>query len=154
MTDGKLKEVLRKHAAWIERGMLNWSDPDRARLDHASLDGASLDHARLVGASLDHARLVGASLVGARLDHARLWNATGIICLPVGDSRGYRPVAVWQGDLWTIAAGCRWFTVDEARTHYARPESASGSRALAEMYLAAIDWLEKQPLPSKAGPAS
>jgi hypothetical protein len=190
MTKTELYEILKRHAAWIDRGMTDYLDPDRARLDGArldgarldgarldgarlhgasldrarlgrarldgaSLDGASLDGASLVGASLVGASLVGASLVGASLDGASLhgaslWRATGIICLPVGDERGYRPVAVWQGDLWKIAAGCRWFTIEEARAHYRTNASASGSRPLAAMYLRAIDWLEEQPQPDKA----
>jgi len=43
---------------------------------------------------------------------------------------------------WLIFAGCRRFTLDEARSHWG--ESYSGERWIGDMYLHAVDWLEQR----------
>lgn len=72
--------------------------------------------------------------------------AIGIHRLPVGDPRGYDAVAAWRDDKgWMVAAGCRWFTVAEARKHWG--EGYKGDRAIGDRYLYALDWLDKQEQP-------
>ena len=75
--------------------------------DSANLSGANLSEANLSGADLYMANLIGANLVGA----------FGIICLGT-DQRGYRFVGVAQTYGWRVLAGCRWFTVAEAKKHW------------------------------------
>jgi len=97
-----------------------------ARLVGARLVGARLVGARLVGASLDGARLVGARLVGASLDRASLdgvnWGTgakigaqTILWADPLVTCDGYAKVLCAVGDVAWIMAGCRWFTLADAR---------------------------------------
>jgi len=119
-----------------------------AYLSCADLSGADLSGAYLSGAYLRGAYLRGAYLRDADLRDAYLNGALNIICLPVGDPRGYRPVAVWFGDHWVIYSGCRQFTIAEAREHWG--DAYKGERSTGDRYLYACDWLEKQPIPEAA----
>ena len=111
-----------------------------ARLDGASLDGASLDGARLIGATLDGASFIGASLIGARLDGASLIDAS----LDGASLDGARPdkataaplrratradgyeFLLWPTDAgWRVRAGCRFFTLPEARDHWTRTRAGT-----------------------------
>jgi len=80
---------------------------------------------------------------GAYLTWANLTGAFGIVRLPVGDPRGYDAVAGWHESGWMVSAGCRWFTVEEARKHWG--DDYEGFRSIADRYRYALDWLEKQP---------
>ena len=96
--------------------------------------------ADLRGANLRGANLRGADLRGADLRDADLHDAHQCVVLPVGDSRGYVPVAVWTDNCyWRIFAGCRSFTVAEARRHWG--EGYKGDRETGDKYLYALDWL-------------
>ena len=126
--------------------------PD-ANLYGADLRGANLSGANLSGADVRDANLYGANLSGAdvrdtNLYGANLYNATGIIPLPVAEPRVYRWVAVAHSDGWRIAAGCRWFTVAEARAHWNSPEYI-GPQSVRDTVGPALDWLERQPLPAE-----
>ena len=96
---------------------------DGASLDGASLAGASLARASLVGASLvgaslDGASLAGANLAGANLARANLAGATGILVL--GPIDGYLIYLIRDDkDGHKIKAGCRWFTLTQARGRWA-----------------------------------
>ena len=112
------QEQLDAHAAWL-RG-----EPGGVRLD---LTGAVLTRAVLIRANLFGANLFGADLRGAYLRDANLTRAvltgadlTGAVgVIDAGsDPRGYRFVGVRHSDGWRIAAGCRWFTITEAREHW------------------------------------
>ena len=118
-TPNEIAEILRKHALWLARD---------GRGERANLSGANLR-----GANLSRADLSGANLRGAK----------GIYLLPVQDPRGYSwPHAIQcDGGEWRIRAGCRFFTIPEARDHWG--ESYEGERRTGDMYLAAVDWLEK-----------
>ena len=126
-----------------------------ARLDGASLDGASLDGARLIGATLDGASFIGASLIGARLDGASFIGASLIGARLDGASLidasldgasldGARPdkataaplrratradgyeFLLWPTDAgWRVRAGCRFFTLPEARDHWTRTRAGT-----------------------------
>jgi hypothetical protein len=84
----------------------------KANLVEANLRKTDLREANLYWANLSKANLVEANLQGANLTDAK-----GIICLGT-DPRGYRFVGVRHDDGWRISAGCRWFTIDEAKTHW------------------------------------
>ena len=113
---GTLQEEMRKAIA-------SRADLSRANLSRANLSAADLSWADLSRADLSWANLM---------------------CLPIGDPRGYRPVAMWCNE-WIVFAGCRRFTLAEARAHWGA--NYKGVRSTGDQYLAAMDWLENQPKP-------
>ena len=141
-----ITEILRLHAMWLrgEEGGQK-ADLSKANLSKADLSGANLIKADLRWADLSEADLRGANLSGANLSKADLLGAIGIIHPPINDPRGYRCIAVWYDDQWRIAAGCRWFTVDEGRRHWG--PDYTGDRAIGDAYLAAVEWVAKRPEP-------
>lgn len=77
------------------------------------------------------ANLSWANLSGADLSGANLRRASGVIDAGI-DPRGYRFVGIMHSDGVRVAAGCRWFTIEEAKAHW----SAAGNRdALARVAL-------------------
>jgi len=96
---------------------LHGADFSGADLDGANLSGADLDGANLRGVNLHEADLHGVNLHEADLHGAYLHGAKGII--RVGPSQdGYEFFGVVRkGETW-IKAGCRWFTVLDAKTHW------------------------------------
>ena len=123
-----------------------------ANLSEANLSGADLRESNLCRSNLRRANLSKAylrradlheaNLRSADLHEANLSDAAGVVCLPIGDPRGYRPVAVMHGSEWIIASGCRWFTQAEALKHWG--EAYRGNRAIGNEYLAGLDWLALQ----------
>ena len=90
-----------------------------------------------------HANLRGANLGGADLRGADLRWAKGFHLLPVQDMRGYSFAhAVECEGGWRVRASCRDFSIEEARAHWG--EDYKGDREQGDMYLYAIDWLEKK----------
>ena len=122
---------------------LRGADLSKANLSKADLSKANLSKADLRGANLSKADLRGANLIKADLRWADLRGAIGIIHPPINDPRGYRCIAVWHDDQWRIAAGCRWFTVDEGRRHWG--PGYVGDREIGDAYLAAVEWAAQQP---------
>ena len=140
----KLAETLSAHAAWLAdlpKGL-------RADLRYANLSGADLRHADLRGADLSDADLRGADLSDADLRHANLRyadlsGAKGYCALPVAEPRGYRWGAVVFNGAWRVQAGCRNYSVAEAREHWLSPDYA-GPQSVKETVKFALDWLETQ----------
>ena len=90
------------------------------------------------------ADLRDANLSGANLNRADLRGSIGLILLTQTD-HGYHVLATRCGDRWRIRAGCRDFTIAEARAHWGAadyPLPSSGSRIVAM-----LDWLAEQPTP-------
>ena len=177
----ELKEVLRKHQAWLvdrnnsemanlseaklsgadlsevnlryaklcdadlrdanlRRACLRDADLRYADLCEANLRRADLRWANLRGADLSGADLCEADLRGADLRGVNLLGATGFMLLPAQDPRGYNwPHAVLH-DEWMIRAGCRFFTIEQAKQHWG--VDYKGDREIGDMYLYAVDWLE------------
>jgi len=92
---------------------LTGADLYGAHLTRAHLYGADLTGAHLYGANLSWANLTGADLTRAHLSGADLTGATGII--RIGPIDGWEMYAVQRSGGPRIKAGCRWFTVGEAR---------------------------------------
>ena len=154
-----ITEILRLHAMWLwgeeggQNADLRWADLSKADLSKANLRWAdlrwadlrwaNLRGADLSKANLSKADLRGANLIKADLRWADLRGAIGIIHPPINDPRGYRCIAVWHDDQWRIAAGCRWFTVDEGRRHWG--PGYVGDREIGDAYLAAVEWAAQQP---------
>ncbi len=177
MNNEALEKALLDHATWLRgeggaRANLAGADLRGANLTRANLTGANLTGAYLAGANLAGAYLAGADLTGAYLTDANLTGAylaganltranltganltranltgTRILCLPLHDPRGYRPVAVAHSEGWVVASGCRWLPLAQAREHWGR--KYAGDRSIGDLYLAALDWLAEQPLPEIA----
>ena len=114
-----------------------------ANLGGANLGGASLAGADLTGANLGRAYLADAKLAGANLGRADLAGAylAGATLIDAGqESRGYRFVGV-PTDGVRILAGCRWFTVTEAREHWRGNPEALAKASLIEAEAARRGWI-------------
>ena len=122
---------------------LSHADLRGADLSHADLRGADLRGANLRGTNLSDANLSDANLKGANLRGANLSDAYGLLLLPVQDHRGYSFChAIHCGQEWRVRVGCRDYSIAEAREHWGR--SYVGDRLQGDMYLYAIDWLERK----------
>jgi hypothetical protein len=101
---------------------LSGANLSRANLSRANLFGANLSRANLFGANLSRANLFGANLSGANLSGANL-SGVKITALRKTCSRsdGYE-FLLFQGEdhTWRVMAGCRWFSVEDAWTHWLR----------------------------------
>ena len=109
-------------AVLLEIESLSNANLSYAKLSFADLRDANLSGANLSGAHLYGAHLSGANLYGANLSYTNLYGAdlSGVASvIDAGqDVRGYRFVAVRWDDGLRIVAGCRWFTLGEALTHW------------------------------------
>ena len=134
MNRKKLDVVIENHAKWLraEEG------GHRANLRGANLRHADLRHADLCEADLRHADLRFANLSSVSLSSAK-----GLLLLPVQDMRGYSFAhAIETDEGWRIRAGCRDFSIEEAREHWGG--GYRGDREQGDMYLYAVEWLERK----------
>jgi uncharacterized protein YjbI with pentapeptide repeats len=119
-----IAEGLRMRAA-VEIAVKQRADLSRADLSGANLSGAYLSGAYLSGANLSRADLSGAYLSGAYLSGANLSGAyLGEHRIISGASRsdGYEFLLTNIGNEgWRIKAGCRNFTLAEAKQHWSKP---------------------------------
>ena len=119
-----------------------------AYLTGAYLAGADLAGADLTGADLARADLAGANLAGAYLARADLAGAnltgaylTGAYLIDGGQrSDGYRFVGSIKDGVLMISAGCRYFTLPDARSHWS---SSRGGTALGDETQAILDHIER-----------
>jgi len=93
---------------------LSWANLSRANLSRADLSLANLSWANLSRANLSGANLSGANLSGANLSGAV--NAPQLLQLGPVDNWLITLINTPTG--WRVVAGCRDFTVDEARAHW------------------------------------
>ncbi len=122
---------------------LRWSDLRRADLSGADLRGANLRWSDLRRAGLSGADLSGADLSDADLSGANFMGAKGFLLLPVQDTRGYSFAhAIETDEGWRIRAGCRDFSIEDAREHWGA--GYKGDREQGDLYLYAVDWIEKK----------
>lgn len=98
----------------------------RANLSDADLSGADLSGANLSGANLSGSYLHGVDLSGANLSRAYLSGAdlSGAIGVSYAMLGEYQFTLI-DGPTPMIHAGCRWFTVPEARAHWAEGNEAN-----------------------------
>ena len=121
---------------------LRYADLRDANLQDANLEGADLRYADLQFADLRGANLRGANLLGANLQGANLNGVKGFLLLPVQDLRGYSFThAIQTNEGWRIRAGCRDFSIEEAKAHWGE---GYDDREIGDMYLYAVEWLEKK----------
>jgi uncharacterized protein YjbI with pentapeptide repeats len=120
----------------LSRANLSWADLSRADLSRANLSGADLSGANLLRADLSRANLLRANLSGANLSGADLSgaNLSGATLSGAVWRKGFTlnrpPVRVAQrrdghtfylidtSQGWRVAAGCRFFTYEEAWAHW------------------------------------
>ena len=88
------------------------------------------------------ADLSGANLRGADLSGADLRGVSGFLLLPVQDIRGYSFIHAVLHEEWMVRAGCRLFTIQEARERWGSKSYPDRDRG--DDYLYAIDWLERK----------
>lgn len=104
--------ILSEHKKWV-----NNEGGERADLCGADLRGANLGGANLRGADFRGANLRDANLGGADLRGANV----GDDLIDGGQrSDGYRFVGSIKGGEIMIGAGCRYFTIEQAREHWTR----------------------------------
>ena len=133
------------HGANLRGANLREADLTEANLSYVDLHGANLHGALLSGANLREANLSGANLREANLSGADLSKAHGI--LRVGPSvDGYEFFGVVRDDQVWIKAGCRWFTSDDARTHW---NKTRGGTSLGAERIRFVNFIEAQMLPNK-----
>jgi uncharacterized protein YjbI with pentapeptide repeats len=132
MTQDELKKILSDHKAWLKNKGGKWANLIGADLSGADLSGADLRRAYLRRAHLSGADLRGADLRGANLRGANLSNAdlrgahlrgadlSGAGIIDCGQrSDGYQFfIHVTAKDQPMLIAGCRYFTLSEARKHW------------------------------------
>jgi hypothetical protein len=119
-----------------------------AYLVGADLARANLAGAYLVGADLARANLAGAYLVGADLARANLAGANLVganlarVDLIDGGQRsdGYRFIGSIKDGVLMISAGCRYFALADARSHWS---SSRGGTALGDETQAILDHIER-----------
>ena len=88
---------------------VRWAIKNEANLREANLRGADLSEANLRGANLSEANLYGADSISDRIIDGGI------------RSDGYRFLLTrTDPGPWRIKAGCRNFTLDEAREHWTR----------------------------------
>ena len=126
--------------------MSQYTDRDGKPIDLAAVLEAHYawrrsDGSRGQRANLDGANLTGANLTDADLSRAYLSGADGIIVLTETD-HGYRVYVTQRAGEWRIGAGCRDFSISEARAHW----GASNYRCplTGRRILACLDWLERE----------
>ena len=134
MEQEKINRILAEHEKWVS----NEGCGVRANFRCADLRDANLWYANLQGANLR-----GVDLRCADLRDTDLRDAIGIILLPVQDMRGYSFAHAIECEAgWRVRVGCRYFTISEAKKHWG--ENYGGDREQGDMYLYAIEWLEKK----------
>jgi hypothetical protein len=120
---------------WAVKARANLADANLAR---AHLAGAYLAGAYLAGANLAGANLAGANLAGANLAGA---NLAGADLIDGGQrSDGYRFIGSIKDGVLMISAGCRYFALADARSHWS---SSRGGTALGDETQAILDHIER-----------
>ena len=100
------KKYANLKGAYLKGAYLKGANLKGANLKGANLKGAYLEDANLEDANLEDANLEGAYLKGAYLVHCG------------GRSDGYAHYAhICNGKIW-IKAGCRYFTITDAKKHW------------------------------------
>jgi uncharacterized protein YjbI with pentapeptide repeats len=125
----------------LREANLCWANLREANLREANLREANLCEADLRWADLSGANLRGANLRGANLCGAHLM---GTDTFSIGTSqRGYLFLLRLEGDEPRIQAGCRDFTMAEARAHWEAAETHANNPLLRAEILGKLDAAER-----------
>ena len=127
----------------LEGANLEGANLAGAYLEGAYLEGANLARANLARANLARAYLEGAYLAGAYLEGAYLEGANlegANLVIDAGqDSRGYQFVGYWRSGI-RIKAGCRDYTLAEAKKHWAESPECLAKVNLIELTATIRNW--------------
>jgi len=110
-----------------------------ANFSGASFYGADFSLANFYGADFSLANFYGANFYGANFSRANFSGAKGI--LHVGPVDGWDMYAVRWDDGPRIKAGCRWFTVTEARAWWGKGGESGNKPEHGPLMLAGLDAL-------------
>jgi uncharacterized protein YjbI with pentapeptide repeats len=132
------------HGANLSGADLSGANLSGANLSGANLSGANLSGANMRGADLSGANLSGADLSGANLSGANLYDAVlgnqWIIHGPTrSDGYTFFLQRLTQDEMPMIKAGCRHFTISEARAHWQK--TRNGTPLGSETFII-LDYLE------------
>jgi hypothetical protein len=116
MTKEKIAAVLADHLNWRQGKGGKRADLSNANLSGADLSRANLSRAYLTGADLSRAYLSRADLSRAKINNDK--TAIGILRRAMR-SDGYEFFLWHCEDGFYIKAGCRFFTLEEGREHWA-----------------------------------
>ena len=95
---------------------LSYSDLSCSNLSGSNLRGSNLSGSNLRGSNLSGSDLSGSDLSGSNLSYS---NLSGVPVLDGGlDSRGYRYFLTAFNGVVGVQAGCRKFSLAEARAHW------------------------------------
>jgi hypothetical protein len=65
--------------------------------------------------------------------------------VPISEPRSYTWLAIVEDGQWIIRAGCRKFTISEAREHWLS-DNYDGPETIKLTIEAALNWVESQPI--------
>ena len=111
----------------------------RADFSLANFSGANFSGASFYGANFSLANFSGANFSGASFYGANFFGVEGI--LHVGPVDGWDMYAVRWDDGPRIKAGCRWFTVTEAREWWGKGGAPGNKPEHGPLMLAGLDAL-------------
>ncbi len=126
--------------AYLARANLEGANLAGAYLAGAYLARANLEGANFQGANLAGAYLAGAYLARANLEGANFQGAKGIILGPMRSDGYLFLLAQSEGSTeWLVFAGCRNFTMKEARKHW---KDTRAGTPLGDETFAILDYLD------------
>ena len=151
-----MKDILEQHALWLEdntkgkRADLRNIDLTYSKLRNMDLRYVDLRNVKLMNVDLSFSDLRGANLRGADVRGSKMTGVNlvyayldGIIGLPSVRVSNYQ-MTLLPGP--KIHAGCRWFTIPQAREHWA-PENMIAwtvkTPEYGKLQLSSIDFLEE-----------
>ena len=123
-------EAAAKAGADLAGADLAGADLARADLAGANLAGANLAGAYLARADLARADLAGANLGGAIWRAGFRLNRAPVRTAQRSDGYTFYLLDTYKG--WRVAAGCRFFTFEEAWEHWCGPNAARGGTPLGD----------------------
>jgi hypothetical protein len=132
---------------------LRWSNLRGSDLRYSDLRGSDFSDSDLRGSNFSGSDFSGSDFRGSNLRNSDFsgsdlrWSdfrgAKGMLLLPVQDMRGYSFCHAIETDSgWRIRAGCRDFSIDEAKAHLGSEDYPDRQRG--DDYLYAIEWLERK----------
>ena len=141
MTQDEISAVLADHALWSRGEGGKRANLIGANLADANLVGADVSGADLYSANLTGANLTGAIFTGAIFTGANLYSRTVQEHLRRAvRSDGYEFYLWHCEDGFYIMAGCRFFTLEEGRAHWAATRAGT---SLGEETQDILDMFEK-----------
>lgn len=93
---------------------INFSD---SNFSFCIFDYANLSGSLLRNVYIDNSRFYKTLMARADINGANVFHGGGIIDAGI-DNRGYRFIGINYGEEWMVKAGCRWFSIENAKHHW------------------------------------